>query len=421
MLAKQGGIPLETAYEVIRASSGNSFVHETESQVILNGSYDIGFTMDLAVKDLGFALALGRRLGVPLELAGLVEAHLRARARAVRRLGLVEPGREAARGRAGRRPAGAGLPGAARGNAAGARRRRFGRWPGSARRRPAARASRASPGRPPRAASPPRGRGVRAHARAAVEVVRDHGRLVAVLEVAAAHACELGGRREQHGRRRALLQRLQHHAAGALALRPAGHDRRVHVALEVRHDPARHQRVGRDAVVRPAARRLDGEQHVGRLGLAVREPRVVRAALEVDVLEDDRRAAMGGRAHGDDAAGAVGGQRLAQAEREREVPEVVGRELQLPALGRARLGGRHHAGVVDQHVQRPVQAADEAAIDARSARSRCATCTPELPVVSTISPAVRSPAAMSRTASVTSAPVPASARAVSMPIPTRRP
>ena len=60
MLAKRGGVPLATAYEVIRASSGNSFVHETESQVILNGSYDIGFTMDLALKDLGFALGLGR-------------------------------------------------------------------------------------------------------------------------------------------------------------------------------------------------------------------------------------------------------------------------------------------------------------------------------------------------------------------------
>jgi 3-hydroxyisobutyrate dehydrogenase len=74
MLARRGGIPLATAYEVIRASSGNSFVHETESQVILNGSYDIGFTMDLALKDLGFALELGRELEVPLELASLVEA-----------------------------------------------------------------------------------------------------------------------------------------------------------------------------------------------------------------------------------------------------------------------------------------------------------------------------------------------------------
>jgi 3-hydroxyisobutyrate dehydrogenase len=80
MLAKRGGVPLATAFEVIRASSGNSFVHETEGQVILNGSYDIGFTMDLAVKDLGLASELGRELGVPLELADLVEAtFLRAR------------------------------------------------------------------------------------------------------------------------------------------------------------------------------------------------------------------------------------------------------------------------------------------------------------------------------------------------------
>ena len=121
MLAKRGGVPLETAYEVIRASSGNSFVHETESQVILNGSYDIGFTLDLALKDLGFALAMGREFEVPLELAGLVRGDVRARARAVRRRGAVEPGGEAARGCARGRPAGARLPGAARRNVAGAR------------------------------------------------------------------------------------------------------------------------------------------------------------------------------------------------------------------------------------------------------------------------------------------------------------
>jgi 3-hydroxyisobutyrate dehydrogenase len=73
MLAKRGGVPLATAYEVIRESSGNSFVHETESQVILNGSYDIGFSMDLALKDLGLALEMGREFDVPLQLAALVE------------------------------------------------------------------------------------------------------------------------------------------------------------------------------------------------------------------------------------------------------------------------------------------------------------------------------------------------------------
>jgi 3-hydroxyisobutyrate dehydrogenase len=73
MLAKRGGLDLATAFEAIKASSGNSFVHETESQVILNGSYNIGFTMDLACKDLMLAHQLGRAFEVPLELAGLVE------------------------------------------------------------------------------------------------------------------------------------------------------------------------------------------------------------------------------------------------------------------------------------------------------------------------------------------------------------
>jgi 3-hydroxyisobutyrate dehydrogenase len=73
MLCAKAGVDLRAAYEAIAASSGNSFVHETESQVILNGSYDIGFTMDLACKDAGFALEFGRRFGVPLRLASVME------------------------------------------------------------------------------------------------------------------------------------------------------------------------------------------------------------------------------------------------------------------------------------------------------------------------------------------------------------
>ena len=73
MLAKRGGLDLALAFEAIKHSSGNSFVHETESQLILNGSYDVAFTMDLACKDLGFATQFGREFGVPLELAALVE------------------------------------------------------------------------------------------------------------------------------------------------------------------------------------------------------------------------------------------------------------------------------------------------------------------------------------------------------------
>ena len=71
MLAKRGGLDLKTAWEAIAASSGSSFVHETEGQLILNGSYGIAFSMDLALKDLGFAMGFGREFGVPLDLAGL--------------------------------------------------------------------------------------------------------------------------------------------------------------------------------------------------------------------------------------------------------------------------------------------------------------------------------------------------------------
>ncbi len=72
MVAKQAGMDLGTAYEAIRISSGNSFVHETESQVILNGSYNINFTMDLVVKDMGLFDGLSRRLNVPLEVSPVV-------------------------------------------------------------------------------------------------------------------------------------------------------------------------------------------------------------------------------------------------------------------------------------------------------------------------------------------------------------
>jgi 3-hydroxyisobutyrate dehydrogenase len=71
-VAKVAGLDLNTAYEAIRISSGNSFVHETESQVILNGSRDINFTMDLVIKDVGLFDTLGREQGVPLELSPLV-------------------------------------------------------------------------------------------------------------------------------------------------------------------------------------------------------------------------------------------------------------------------------------------------------------------------------------------------------------
>jgi len=73
MLAKKGGLDLDTAWQAIAASSGNSFVHETEGQLILNGSYDVGFSMNLALKDLGFADQFSKEFGVPLNLSNKVK------------------------------------------------------------------------------------------------------------------------------------------------------------------------------------------------------------------------------------------------------------------------------------------------------------------------------------------------------------
>ena len=70
--AKKAGMDLSTTYEAIRISSGNSFVHETESQVILNGSRDINFTMDLVLKDISLFQDIAERNGVPLEVSPLL-------------------------------------------------------------------------------------------------------------------------------------------------------------------------------------------------------------------------------------------------------------------------------------------------------------------------------------------------------------
>ena len=70
--AAAAGMDLNTTYEAIRISSGNSFVHETEGQVILNGSRDISFTMDLVVKDIGLFDEVARRHNVPLEVSPLL-------------------------------------------------------------------------------------------------------------------------------------------------------------------------------------------------------------------------------------------------------------------------------------------------------------------------------------------------------------
>jgi len=69
IVAKKSNINLKKTYQAIKISSGNSFVHETESQVILNGSYNINFTMDLVLKDISLFNDLGKKFNIPLDIS----------------------------------------------------------------------------------------------------------------------------------------------------------------------------------------------------------------------------------------------------------------------------------------------------------------------------------------------------------------
>jgi len=71
-VAKKSKLDLKKTFKGISVSSGNSFVHETESQVILNGSYNINFTMDLVEKDIRLFNSLANKLNIPLEISPLV-------------------------------------------------------------------------------------------------------------------------------------------------------------------------------------------------------------------------------------------------------------------------------------------------------------------------------------------------------------
>ncbi len=65
-VAKKNKINLGLTYKAIKISSGNSFVNETETKVILGGSYDVGFTMDLVNKDINLFNKLGKNIKLEL-------------------------------------------------------------------------------------------------------------------------------------------------------------------------------------------------------------------------------------------------------------------------------------------------------------------------------------------------------------------
>ena len=154
------------------------------------------------------------------------------------------------------------------------------------------------------------------------------------------------------------------------------------VPLQRRPDAAGHERVGGDAVGGPATGQLDGEQHVGGLGLAVRETGVVGAALEEQVVEDHGRGRVAAGGHRDDAG----------ARRPRPAPRAARSSARSDRGGWSRTGSPSPArscpagvsitpALLTRTCRGPSQAAVKASTVARSARSRWATATSSRPVV----------------------------------------
>src|SRR3989475_1778788 len=170
----------------------------------------------------------------------------------------------------------------------------------------------------------------------AVEGVRSvvHRGDVTVLEIETAAPLELRRGSGEHRGRGSGLDGLELHPAGA-SLEEL-HVLRLQVSAELSQDAARMQGVGVHAASPETSLEADREENVGRLRLTVGEPLVVRSALELDVIEDDRRHVMAARADGNHAARRGLAQSRGEQTGHQEVADVVRADLQLEAVRRLR-------------------------------------------------------------------------------------
>ena len=74
MLGAKAGIPLETVWEAIKSSAGNSWVAEHDVPSIFAGHYDPSFSLALCCKDLGLINEAARAQGFSLTMGGLAQS-----------------------------------------------------------------------------------------------------------------------------------------------------------------------------------------------------------------------------------------------------------------------------------------------------------------------------------------------------------
>ena len=88
VLGMKAGVDPETLHRVISVSTGSSYALEVKlPNLISKGRFEAGFAIDLACKDLGLAIDLGREMGVPLFVTNVAQqVYELARARGMGRL-----------------------------------------------------------------------------------------------------------------------------------------------------------------------------------------------------------------------------------------------------------------------------------------------------------------------------------------------
>jgi 3-hydroxyisobutyrate dehydrogenase-like beta-hydroxyacid dehydrogenase len=77
MLGAKAGVPLETVWEAIKSSAGNSWVAEHDVPSIFAGHYDPSFSLALCCKDLGLVNDIARSQGYELTMGKFVESLFR--------------------------------------------------------------------------------------------------------------------------------------------------------------------------------------------------------------------------------------------------------------------------------------------------------------------------------------------------------
>lgn len=73
MLGVKGGVPADTMLDIIQGSTGASYVADRYGPAILDGSYDPGFALGLAHKDMALTLELASSLGASVPMCEQVE------------------------------------------------------------------------------------------------------------------------------------------------------------------------------------------------------------------------------------------------------------------------------------------------------------------------------------------------------------